>query len=255
MDMPTQQTHGYCLTRAHVMPFAVFMAFMIFLQLVSALIGWQHPDAPWWRQNPAFLIYPVQTFVSLLVVYYYRRVFRFDWSWKWNLVAVPFGVLGIGLWLLPSVLYDFLELTEKPAGLLGWLGVQAREDGFDPTVFDNPAAWWLTVVLRFLRAVVVVAIIEEIFWRGFLMRFVLDHEGDFWKQPFGKASLPSYLIVTALFTLAHAPADYAGAFAYGSLTYFLCIWSKSLGACVVMHAVANLLLGLFIMATGKYGLW
>ena len=45
--------------------------------------------------------------------------------------------------------------------------------------------------------------------------------------------------------------DYAGAFVYGSLTYLLCVWSKSLGACVVMHATANLLMGLYIMAYRK----
>ena len=55
--------------------------------------------------------------------------------------------------------------------------------------------------------------------------------------------------------LAHAPVDYAGAFVYGSLTYLLCVWSKNLGACVIMHATANLLMGLYIMAYGKYGLW
>ena len=58
----------------------------------------------------------------------------------------------------------------------------------------------------------------------------------------------------AILEILKNPA-YAGAFVYGSLTYLFCIWSKSLGACVVMHAVANLLMGLYIMQTGKYGLW
>jgi CAAX prenyl protease-like protein len=111
------------------------------------------------------------------------------------------------------------------------------------------------VLLRFLRAVVVVAFVEEIFWRGFIMRFVHDWEGDYWRQPFGRASWKSWFIVTGLFMAAHAPVDYAGAFVYGSLTWLLCVWSRNLGACVVMHAVANLLMGLYIMQTGKYGLW
>jgi len=32
-------------------------------------------------------------------------------------------------------------------------------------------------------------------------------------------------------------------------------WSRSLGACVVMHAVANLLMGLYAVGYAKYGLW
>ncbi len=243
------------LPRAHVLPFAVFMAFMLVLPLVESMIGWDHPDAPWWRQDPAHFIYPLQTLTVLGMIGYFRRSYTFNWSCKWSLAAIPAGAIGIFLWLLPTMAYDFLGLTGKTTGLMSWLGVHARTSGFDPSGFDNPAAWWTVVLLRFLRAVVVVSLAEEILWRGFLMRFVHDPEGDCWRQPFGRASWKSYLIVTGLFMLAHAPVDYAGAFAYGSLTWLLCVWSKNLGACVIMHAVANLLMGLYIMATGKYGLW
>ena len=102
---------------------------------------------------------------------------------------------------------------------------------------------------------VVVALVEEVFWRGFLMRFVMDWEGDWWKQPFGRSAWRSYLIVTGLFIAAHGPLDRPAALVYGSLTYLLCVKTKSLGACVVMHATANFLMGLYIMAYGKYGLW
>lgn len=243
------------LTRAHVVPFAVFMGFMIVLQVIAAQIGWKHPDAPWWRQDPAHFIYPVQTLVALGLLFFYRKCYTFSWSWKWSLAAIVFGAVGIGFWLLPTALYDHWGLVGKTGGVLELLGVDARRDGFDPEIFTNPAAWWTVVLLRFLRAVVVVAFVEEIFWRGFLMRFVCDWEGDYWKQPFGRAHWKSYLIVTGMFMLAHAPVDYAGAFVYGSITWLLCVWSRNLGACVIMHATANLLMGLYIMQTGKYGLW
>jgi uncharacterized protein len=243
------------LTKAHVVPFAVFMGFMIVLQLVAAKIGWDHPQAPWWRRDPAHFIYPIQTLTCLGVLWFYRKSYRFDWTWKWLFPAILFGAAGIGFWLLPTTLYDHWNLTEKPGGLLGWFGVEARVKGFDPHVFEHPAAFWTAVLLRFLRAVVVVALVEEIFWRGFAMRFVMDWEGDYWKQPFGRAHWKSWLIVTALFMLAHSPTDYAGAFVYGSLTWLLCVWSRNLGACVIMHATANLLMGLYIMKFGKYGLW
>ena len=243
------------LTRAHVVPFAVFMAFMIVLQLVAARIEWKHPDAPWWRQDPAHFIYPLQTLVTLGFLAHYRKNYSFRGSWKWSLVAVAFGAVGIGCWLLPTTLYDYWGLEGKTTGVLGLLGVDARRDGFDPSIFHNPAAWWSVVLLRFLRAVVVVALVEEIFWRGFLMRFVCDWEGDYWKQPFGRAHWKSFLVVTGMFMLAHGRVDYAAAIVYGSLTYLLCVWSKSLGACVVMHATANLLMALYVMAYGKYGLW
>lgn len=243
------------LTRAHVTPFAVFMGFMVFLMLVAAQIEWKHPDAPWWRQDPAHFIYPIQTLVILGILIRYWRDYTFDWSLKWCLAGVVFGAVGIGIWLLPTALYDYWGITGKTTGVLKWFGVEARREGFDPSIFPNPAAWWTVVLLRFLRAVVVVAFVEEIFWRGFLMRFICDWEGDYWKQPFGRAHWKSYLVVTGLFIMVHGASDRPAAFVYGSLTYLICIWSKSLGACIAMHATANLLMGIYIMNTGKYGLW
>lgn len=239
------------LTRAHVVPFAVFMAFLILLQLIGGLIEWKHPDAPWWRQDPAQFVYPVQTLVALGVLVRYWRFYQFDWSLKWALAGVVFGVAGIGFWLLPSALHEAWGMTDQ----LKWLGFAERKEGFDPGLFQNPVAYWGSLIFRFFRAVVVVALVEEIFWRGFLMRFVCDWEGDYWKQPFGRAHWISYGVVTGMFMAAHAPVDYAAAFIFGSLTYLLCVWSKNLGACVIMHATANLLMGLYIMKTGNYGLW
>jgi len=163
--------------------------------------------------------------------------------------------VGIGFWLLPTTLYDVLGSTGKPDAWLRTLGVAARTDGFNPGLFQNPLAYWTALGLRFLRAVVVVALVEEIFWRGFLMRFVCDWEGDYWRQPFGRATWLSYLIVTGMFIFSHGALDWAGAWVYGSLTYLLCVWSKNLGSCVIMHGTANLLMGLYIMAYGKFGLW
>ena len=42
---------------------------------------------------------------------------------------------------------------------------------------------------------------------------------------------------------------------FGSLMYFLCIRRRSLGACVWMHAVANLLLGIYVLKTRQWGFW
>jgi uncharacterized protein len=243
------------LTRAYVTPFVVFMVFMMFLQLVGSFIEWKHPDAPWWRQDPAQFIYPLQTLTAALFLIRYWRLYTFDWSVKWSLVGLVFGAIGIGFWLLPTVLFDAWGLTGKTEGLLKILGVAERKEGFDPSIIRHPFGYWAALIMRFIRAAVVVALVEEIFWRGFLMRFICDWEGDYWKQPFGRHRWLSYLIVTVLFMSAHASVDYAGAFIYGSMTYLLCVWSKNLGACVIMHGTANFLMGLYIMMSGNYGLW
>lgn len=242
-------------TRAHIVPFAVFLGFMLLLQLVGALITWDHPDAPWWRKDPAFWLYPIQTLVTGGILIHYWKSYEFQCSWKWSFAAILFGLVGIGLWLLPTALHDFLPPDKVSPSLRSFFGIEPRTDGFDPSFFTNPTAYWTTIVLRFLRAVVIVALIEEIFWRGFLMRFVADIDGDYWRQPFGRATWLTYLVPTILFTFVHSAADRPAAFIYGSLTWLLCIWSKNLVACIVMHATANLAMGIYIMSYGKYGLW
>jgi CAAX prenyl protease-like protein len=241
--------------RAHVVPFGVFMGFLLLLQILGTFLTWEHPAAPWWRHWPEQWVYPLQTLVTLGFLAKWWKYYEFRWSWKWSAAGVVFGAVGIGFWLLPTVLHDRFALTGD--GWWRWFGVEARTKGFNPgeAFGEGTAAFWAALVMRFVRAVVVVALVEEILWRSFMTRMVDDWEGQYWKRPFGEASWKSFGIVTVLFMLAHAPVDYAGAFVYGALTYLLCIWSKNLGACVVMHAVANLLMGIFAMAYGKYGLW
>lgn len=243
------------LTRAHVGPFAGFMIFLILLQLSESFFGWDHPAAPWWKQDVSQWIYPIQTLIVLGFLLRYWKYYRFDWSLKWSIIGVFFGVIGIGFWLLPTTLYDAWGLSGETEGWMKWLGIAKRDEGFNPGIFEHPAAYWASLLMRFFRAVVIVALVEEIFWRGFVMRFCMNWEGDYWKQPFGRAHWKSYLIVTLLFMAAHAPVDWAGALVYGSMTYVLCIWSKNLGACVVMHAAANLLMGIYVISYGKFGLW
>lgn len=253
--MDNELKYSEQLTKAHLWPFAGFMSFLFLLPLCESLIGWDHPAAPWWKRDVAQWIYPIQTLAILGLLIRFWKYYRFDWNLKWSAIGVLFGAIGIGFWLLPTTLYDYWGLSGEVEGWMKWVGITKRTDGFNPAIFENPVAYWTSLSMRFLRAVVVVALVEEIFWRGFVMRFIMDWEGDYWKQPFGRAHWKSYLIVTVLFMSAHAPIDWAGALVYGSLTYMLCIWSKNLGACVVMHAVANLLMGIYVMSYGKYGLW
>ena len=241
--------------RRHVVPFAVFMGFLLVLQLAGSFFQSDLPSDPWWRKHPEHWVYPVQTVICLFLLLRWWRSYEFRWDLKWSLVGVLCGAVGIGFWLLPTDLHDRLGVEGE--GWWTWLGVKPRLSGFDPSdAFDEGGlAWWTALVLRFVRAVVVVALVEEIFWRSYLMRLVDDWDGDYWKGAFGKFSWRSYGLVTGAFMVAHSPSDYVGALAYGSLTYFLCVWSRNLGACVVMHAVANGLMGWYILETGKTGLW
>ncbi|MEM9480430.1 MAG: CAAX prenyl protease-related protein [Verrucomicrobiota bacterium] len=241
-------------TAAHVVPLFAFLAFMSLASLQERLgltsgFAWD----PWWKREPNLWIYPLQTFVIGGVLFFFWRNYTFK-PIRGLLLGTVLGLVGIGIWIAPGHLFWVLDMEK------GWwsaLGFADRSDGFDPTIMKEEGQWFFlaSVFLRFLRMVVVVAIVEEIFWRGWLMRFVHDYDGDYWKVPFGKPSLVSYVIVTGLVTVIHMGEDRFAAFIWGSLVYFLAVRTKSLFACVWMHAVANLALGIYVMTTGRWGYW
>jgi CAAX prenyl protease-like protein len=94
---------------------------------------------------------------------------------------------------------------------------------------------------------------EEIFWRGFLLRFVIDEH--FERVPFGKFTWPSFAIVTVAFTFSHSRPDWLAAFAASALYNVVAYRTRSLTSCAIAHATTNLLLGFWIMQTHQWGFW
>ncbi len=82
--------------------------------------------------------------------------------------------------------------------------------GFDLSLLDNSAGYWLSVALRFLRLVVVVPVMEEIFWRAFVLRFVISER--FERVPSGEFTWLSFWMVTLAFTFSHSRPDWLAAF-------------------------------------------
>jgi hypothetical protein len=67
-------------------------------------------------------------------------------------------------------------------------------EGFDPMIAQDSPLWFSVVVgMRFARMVLVVPLVEELFWRGFLMRFLLTEDGRFEKVAFGTHALEGVL--------------------------------------------------------------
>lgn len=233
----------------YVLPFGVFMGWILVLQLAVPFIAWDHPAAPWWRQAPEQLIYPLQTLTAGWFVWRARRHAAWNWHVRSALVGFAAGLLGISLWLVPAFCARY-----APDCLLA--NEQLKTGGFDPCAAfgDHPAWIAAAYAMRFVRAVIVVACVEELFWRGFLMRFFINRDNP-QNVPIGASSMLSWLGTTLAFMFVHQPADYPAAFLYGSLAYLLVVRTRSIGAAVAMHATANLVLGLSAVGWDLPGLW
>jgi uncharacterized protein len=219
---------------AYTLPFAVFMAFLV---LNSALASLFRTSDRLTLSEPQYWIFPLQTAVCAALLLLFWNAYPLRGSKGWSLGALA-GVFAFVLWISPQVFF----------------GVPNRTKGFDPEVFrDSFALYGLTVVARFARLVIVVPLVEEIFWRGFLMRYLVNEK--FTSIAFGTFRPFSFFAVAVLFMLVHSSADWIPSLITGLLLNGVAALTKSLWACVLAHAVANLGLGIYIMATRQWGFW
>jgi CAAX prenyl protease-like protein len=216
---------------AFTLPMAVFL---VLLALVSVL---RKVGGAFWLDSPEYWIYPAQTiFCGALVIWFWRE-YQFRAARR-IVFAAAVALLLFAVWIAPREL----------------LGFAPRLIGFNPEIFSGqPATYWTTVAVRFVRLVVVVPLVEEIFWRGFLLRYFVNEK--FYTVPVGTFSWLSFAVVTVGFGFAHSPADRIAALIAGALYNGIAYRTKSLASCVVAHAITNLFLGLWIMKTRQWGFW
>jgi len=216
---------------AHVLPMVLFLALLALCQFLTAR------GQIFFLRHAEFWIYPAQTILGGALLLWFRRCYQFH-RLKNVVFTLFIAVAVFGIWIGPQYFLNFAPRTV----------------GFDPTLLENNSAtYWSTILFRFLRLVVVVPLVEEIFWRGFLLRFVIDEH--FERVPFGKFNWLSFAVVTVAFTFSHSRPDWPAAFITGALYNVVAYRTQSLGSCVLAHAVTNLLLGLWIMQTQQWGFW
>lgn len=219
---------------AYVAPFAVFLAFIGLESLISTL---GKESGIWWLTTPKYWIFPIQTAVCALLLLIFRKHYRFDplSPWLWGVLA---GIVALGLWISPQAAFGF----------------PPRVDGFNPEALGQERPLYtLMVVARFARLVIIVPLLEEIFWRGFLMRYLIRE--DFQNVAFGTYRPLAFFGVAGLFMLEHSMADWPAAILTGLIYNLVAVKTKSLFACVIAHAVTNAGLGVYIMSTRQWGFW
>ena len=107
------------------------------------------------------------------------------------------------------------------------------------------------LALRFSGLVLVVPVMEELFLRSFVIRFVTNP--DFWQVRIGDYSQTAFWAVAGLSALAHPEWLIA---IIASVAYTLLLRrTRSLFASVAAHAVTNFALGMYVLKTGAYQYW
>lgn len=163
----------------------------------------------------------------------------------------------VELRVLPARRSDwFLALTSGVAVFVAWTLldhdwiVTGGAPGFRP-LLPTGEVDWLMAALRLVGFALVVPVMEELFWRSFLLRWLEQHE--FLSFPPSRVGLRALVITAALFALEHNQWV-AGAVA--SIVYSaLYMRSGNLWVPIAAHTVTNLALGTWVIWTRNWQFW
>lgn len=213
----------------------------------------QEEGESWWPSVPYEyypIIYTAKIILTLAAIIFILPGYR-EFPLRVSPLAVLVGMVGIVVW----VGLCRLNLEQRllvPLGLGRVVDLGARS-GFNPLeqLQHNPAWAWGFLAIRFAGLVIVVPLVEEFFLRGFLMRFVVDPK--WWEVPMGKANTWAVLLATLVPMLMH-PAELLAAAAWFSMITWMYVKTRNVWDCVAAHAVTNLLLGIYVVATGEWQL-
>jgi membrane protease YdiL (CAAX protease family) len=166
------------------------------------------------------------------------------------LLAIVFGVLAAAGWVAGQHLFDHLV---QRGGLAGkWYIFNLRES-VDPRLGLSAAAWWSQAILRIAVAVITVPVIEELFWRGFMLRAFIDwHHWE--RVPLGAFTWWAFL-GTSLLSVAQHPANWGVSIFCWMLFNALFYWKRSLLFLMLVHGVTNLALYVYVIAWRDWIFW
>ncbi|HEX6363891.1 MAG TPA: CAAX prenyl protease-related protein [Albitalea sp.] len=131
-----------------------------------------------------------------------------------------------------------------------WMTIGVPTASFRPLDAAGGLDWPL-IAVRWIGAALLVPVMEELFWRSFLMRWI-DRPSFETVVP-QHVSAKAVVLSTFVFTLAHTL--WLAAVIAGLAYAWLYLRTGKLWVPIVAHAVTNGVLGAWVVATGSWQFW
>ena len=216
------------LSLRYVLPFIVFVAFLAGASYLPVPDIWE---------------YPLRVFTMAAILWFYSRSI-IDLRVRNWLGTIALGIGVFVIWIAPDVLWP--HYRESPIFQNQLTGKIAS------SVPELLRTSWIVLLFRTIRASLIVPIVEELFWRGWMLRWLINPE--FEKVPLGAYTATAFWITTALFASEHGPYWEVGLIAGIAYNWWM-IRTKSLGDCILAHAITNALLSGYVMIYSQWQYW
>jgi CAAX prenyl protease-like protein len=221
---------------SHVLP---FIGWIFFMGLLGDPNGWK---------------YAVRSFACMALFLYLK-----PWQWQYprlNLRNLPLATLvGIAVflfWIAPET--DFFSRFEgfhRVYLTLGHIWPWELASPLEQVRYAPEIEGWFFTLTRLLGSCIVIAIIEEFFWRSWLTRWV--EKEDFLSVDPGSVSTRSLLIGALMFATVHN--RWIAGLLCGILYGLFYRKTRDIWAVCFAHGLTNFLLGLYVLWSGKYEFW
>lgn len=203
---------------ALLLPMVILMATVLFCNLLKTQFDW---------------LYPLRIIIPGMVLWKFRPVYA-KFKWAFSSFAFLIGLTIFFIWVI-------------------WVPDSDSDNRvFSENLFSQPAyivAFWL--LLRCIGIVIIIPIIEELAFRGYLLAKLTNPNFITIDPP--RFTWFAFLLSSLLFGLFHQhwQAATTAGIGYAWVRY----QTGSLWASITAHMTTNLLLAIYILYTQKWSLW
>ncbi len=213
-----------------------------------------------WISDPFYRLhsYALRSIIGLVVAIVFWKHFP-PFGRLHPLKCIVFGLSVAYGWVIihrmvAGQYVDGAWLTTRQAWYFQPIGHDADpSDYFDPrAVYGSGVMYWMFLVVRIAGASITVPIVEELFWRAFLLRALIDWEA-FDRVPLARFTWKSFLICSLLSAAEH-PQWEVGILCwmvYNGLFY----WTRSLLCLIVTHGITNFALYAHVAVHRDWVFW
>ena len=117
--------------------------------------------------------------------------------------------------------------------------------------YDPRVTGWLVFWVHMFGTTVIIAIIEEFFYRGFMYRWMQG--SPFFKLDAGVLNWPMLLLISLFFSVSHF--EIGAAVVCGICYGLLYIKTRDIWAPIIAHGTTNFVLGLYVIKYNAYQFW
>ncbi len=206
-------------TGAYLLPFLAILAASFVAKAASGHFEW---------------LYPLRFLAGAIAIWFSLPDLR-KLSWRCSWISPVAGAAVFAIWVAPSF------FASRPESSLG-ASLAALA----------PAVRWLWIAFRLAAAVLTVPIAEELAFRGYLARRLVDREFD--SIPFSSVTWLSIGLSSVAFGLMHGHQWMVGVVA-GLVYAAVMKRTGRLSDAIVAHATSNLLLAIWVLSRGDWAQW